>query len=528
MMVCKIYFLYKRNKISISLLSLDTLENFLNIDNLRLKRGAKGEVEDDVDIDDGDDYDFEEDQNREKRAATESPEARKDYIQKDVSNLGYKLKYNYNNPRAQIGLRVFGNDLRYYSVEGMLEVMAMMKGFDPFEQAAKLLSGNEISYTKSSVFLDASYNVPLAIGLPLSINAFGASSIDLYISGNLERTEPATDWYFDVEGRFKPSVSVDVITTMQSDMFYVLSGIRVKSNLYSNSEIEAKLKVRGQNLISFSFNLPQDKNEIFSARSELLVMKDTEEVPQDGIDRRRENSTCTWPMLDQAIGLQMCTYYSVPDVSNASDVVYPALLLSGPLNFSVVLTKSDLTAKNFVFEYKWDQEGNDSDWSFVFHTPGSAVKRFLVANVTTTAQPEAFNASLSFVNGFSKSLAGCNYNGDPDNRRLDVFLDTNGNRSFDLSMELLRFQDRTVWIYKPKMLLAVNGANITGLVGTIRINEKNGITQNDIELTFETKKLQAFVRGNIVQNEITTSTNMTINYRVGYLCKSNLITNKGF
>lgn len=425
--------------------------------------------------------------------------------------MGYKLNYNYNIPKAQIGVRVFGNDLRHYSLEGNLEFMALGKEFDPFQQLAKILSGQEVTFTKSNVLLDASYSVPLAIGLPLSINAFGASSVDFRIYGNLERTEPVTDWHFDLEGKFKPSVSVDVITAMQADLFYASSGIKVKSNLYSNSEIETKLKVRGKNLVSFSFDLPQDTNEIFSARSELLVLKQDKEISQPGIKTRRSNSTCTWPVLDQAIGLQLCSYFSVPDLANSSDKVYPSLILSGPTNFSVILKKSDLTAKKYVFEYNLNQVLNDSNFSVVFHTPGSAAKRLLVTNITSTVN--AFNASVAFVNAETQVSAGCNYDSDPSNRKLDIFLDTNGNRSFDLNMELKRWQERTAWIYKPKMLLAVNGVNITGLIGTIKINEKNGIMQNDFEVSFETKKLQAMIKGNFVQTEITTSTNITVNYR---------------
>ncbi|XP_046812149.1 apolipophorins [Lucilia cuprina] len=485
----------------------DTLENLLNLDTLRLKRDVSDDEEENFE----EDYEFEEDLSRTKRSTTPENEGRKDKVQKQVRDMGYKLNYNYNNPKAQIGLRIFGNDLRHYSLEGNMEFMAFAKEFDPFQQIAKILSGQEITYTKSNVLLDASYSVPLAIGLALSINAFGASSVDFRVSGNLDRVEPATDWHFDLEGKFKPSVSVDVITSIQADMFYAVSGIKVKSNLYSNSEIEAKLKVRGKNLVSFSFDLPQDTNEIFSARSELLVLKEDKAIPQAGIEARRSNSSCTWPVLDQAIGLQLCSYFSVPDLANSSDKVYPSLLLSGPTNFSVILKKSDLTAKKYVFEYNWDQVINDSSFSLVFHTPGSAAKRLLVTNVTTT--PDAFNASVAFVNANTRVSAGCNYNSHPDDRRLDVFLDTNGNRSFDLNMELKRWQDRTAWMYKPKMLLAINGVNVTGLIGTIRINEKNGITQNDFELSFETKKLQAMVKGNFVQTEITTSTNLTVNYR---------------
>lgn len=176
-------------------------------------------------------------------------------------------RYNYNEPRAVFNLRVFGNDLKYYTMEGMGEVVSAINDVNPINSLAKLLSGKEITYTKSGVFLDASYNVPMSSGLPLSVHAFGASSVDLRMSGSLANHDHTSgDWNFDVEGKLKPSISVDVLLSMQTDFFYATSGTRVKSNLYSSSSVEAKLKVRGSNLVSLTFGLPQDKNDILSVR----------------------------------------------------------------------------------------------------------------------------------------------------------------------------------------------------------------------------------------------------------------------
>lgn len=149
----------------------------------------------------------------------------------------------------------------------MEEVSKAAEKFDPFTQIPRLFSGDEIKFSKSGVFLDASYNVPMIAGLPLSIHAIGASSIDLRMSGNLKAKRQVPDQLnLDIQGKLKPSVSVDVITTMETDFFYANSGIRVKTNLYSSSAIEAKLKIRGTQLVYLIFSLPQDKNQIFSAR----------------------------------------------------------------------------------------------------------------------------------------------------------------------------------------------------------------------------------------------------------------------
>ncbi|XP_054083621.1 apolipophorins [Zeugodacus cucurbitae] len=433
-------------------------------------------------------------------------------LQKGIENMGYKLKYDYNNPKVKFGMRIFGNDLHYYSLNGIPEFAKLAKEFNIFEKISEILSGKEITYTKSNIFLEASHIAPLMIGVPLSIDLFGASSIDLRISGNINQLTPtASEWNFDIKGMFKPTLLVDLVGTMKSDMFYAQSGIKVKSTFYSNMDVEADLTVHGKNLVSFSFSLPQNTSEVLSVQSELIKMTHSKDEPQTGVESRRSNSTCTWSLLETTFGLKMCIDYSVPNLNNSKQALYPELILSGPLNFSVVLSKSDPTTKKWTFELTSNKQENNSKWAFIFHTPGSSYERSILANVSTF--PESFNSSVVFTHGLNKAAVICQYVGGTNYKRFEFLLHMNNARSLDLNMELQRLQERNVWIYKPKMLLAVNGVNITGALGTMRINDKNGITQSDIDFSFETRKLQMLMRGVLMQSEVTKSANISVNYR---------------
>lgn len=186
-------------------------------------------------------------------------------LQKKINDLPYDLKYNFKQPKASLGVKIFGNDLHYFTVEGVQEVLERASKLDP-NYITKLLTEKETTYTKSGIILDASYTVPLSSGLPLSLSALGVSSIDIRLSGLFNSSNFIKSQSLDIEAKLKPSVSIDVLSTMQSDFYYGSSGIRVKSNLYSSSAIETKLKVRGPRAISLQVNLPQDRNEIFSAK----------------------------------------------------------------------------------------------------------------------------------------------------------------------------------------------------------------------------------------------------------------------
>lgn len=326
---------------------------------------------------------------------------------------------------------MFGNDIQYNTLEGINEIATAMYKLNPMTQLKSIFSGKEINYTKSGVFLDVSYDVPLMSGFPLSIHAFGASSIDFRATGSLNAPNFFKNQQLDLHGKLKPSVSVDIIASMQSDYFYGSSGIRVKSNLYSSSSVDATVKIRGTKLASLQFNLPQDRNDIFSARSELLVIRHNVEIPQIGIPKRYSNATCTWPFIERSIGLKVCADFSLPDVSNATKL-YPSLLLAGPVNLNIYLNKADVTAKSFLFEYRWDDLVDMSRGSIIFETPDSEIKRIFMANITK--QPNNYNLSMSFQNGGKIHSAVGAYKNTKDEKRFEIYLNLDGKKNLALEV----------------------------------------------------------------------------------------------
>lgn len=405
---------------------------------------------------------------------------------------------------------MFGNDIKHKSIEGVFEIGALFSHLNSMNQLHTLLSGKEITYSKSGVFLEASYEVPLSSGFPLALSAYGASSVDIRMSGSWSFTNFLENPDYEIAGKIKPSVSLDVTGAMQVDYFYGESGIRLKTNLYSSSAIEAKLKVKQNKLLSFQLILPQDRNDIFSATSELLVLQNEIAVPQLGIAKRYVNATCTWPFIDQAIGLTICSNYSVPDVSN-STVLLPPLLLCGPINIDMHLDKADLTAKTFLFEYHMNGIKNKSIASFVFKTPGSAIPRVFNANVTS--DPEAYNVSMSFVNGRTVHSASGTYRNTDDERALEAYLHINGEKSFALDVGMNKSSIRNGFIYNPRFLLAINNEEIANLSGEVRMTDKRNIMQYSVIVNFRTKRFQAQLSGNIVNTQLTSSAKLEFDYR---------------
>uniref|UniRef100_A0A182NT55 Vitellogenin domain-containing protein n=1 Tax=Anopheles dirus TaxID=7168 RepID=A0A182NT55_9DIPT len=405
-------------------------------------------------------------------------------IQSEVDQLGYHLKNNFGKPQITVGVKVFGNEMMYHT-----EGLKLFKQETLKKQIAMLFSGKEMSYTKSAVFLDTSYDVPLSSGLPLALGIVGASSVDLRMTGTV-RAFDVFRFMADIEGKVKPSVTVDITATMKSDLMHATTAIKVKSNVYSSSAWAAHLKVRGKDLAVLQVSLPQDRNDIFSVRSEMFVLADGREIRQTGIERRYYNSTCTWPFIDQAIGLKMCANYSLPDVSSSSkDVEVPSLILSGPVNFDLSLEKADLTAKMFLLKYSWDERQNQTIATVLFETPNSQIPRIFRANVTNEANRKT--ATMSFLNGNISHKAIGIYINNPDQHRLEMSLNVNDRKYLALEMGYNKTGARNGRMYYPAFYLSVNNERIAGMGGHVRQTEKNNITQWDYSVMFETKRLRA-------------------------------------
>ncbi|XP_050082628.1 uncharacterized protein LOC126569520 [Anopheles aquasalis] len=411
-------------------------------------------------------------------------------LQNEVEQLGFQLKSNFSFPQVTIGVKIFGNEMLYLTED--LRVQQRKVKWDLLKEA---FSGKEVSLTKSAIFLDAAYDVPLSSGLPLGLSIVGASSVDLRMTA-VARMFDIWRQKADLEGKIKPSVSVDLTGTMKSDFMHAATSLKVKTNLYSSSAWEAKLLARGPDQVQLQVNFPQDRNEILSVRSEILVLaEEGREIIQPGIDRRYANSTCTWPVIDQALGLKLCANYSLPDVINGGEQELPSLILSGPANFDVTLEKADLTAKSYLFKYTWVRPngGKRAIGTIIFETPNSYVPRVFRANITLDVNRNT--AIMSFVNGKISHKAMGAFINKPNQKQLEISLNVNDRKYLALEMGYNNTVVRNGRRYYPSFYLSVNNERIAGLGGHVNETDKKNVTQWDYDLLFETKRLRARALG---------------------------------
>ncbi|XP_069692884.1 uncharacterized protein Apoltp isoform X2 [Periplaneta americana] len=381
-------------------------------------------------------------------------------LKSKVHALPNVVDTNFDDPQASIGMKIFGNELRYHKFSGDREIKAALNAINPVEKIKQLLSGKEINYNKATLFLDTSYVVPTATGLPISLSAIGTAAVNLQISGSLKAADFLKTHELDVEGKIRPSVAIDIVGTMGVDAYYASTGIKLRTNMYSSSAVEGQLKVRGAKLVSVNFNLPKDKIEIINARSELIVMHGDKEEFQAGIKKGRiEQHVCSWQSLDRTLGLNFCGDYQFPECQlNASS----ECILKGPAKFAASVQKADPSAKKYLLEYRWDTtEENVTIISFMFDTPDSKLKRELSARLHLDMNSQ--NLTLLLQSNSSRFQAHGKYKNTEKEKYIQFGLNIDGKKHFDAELGLKIKDVKYGHIYQPRLYLAINNERIAEL-----------------------------------------------------------------
>ncbi|KAI8423694.1 hypothetical protein MSG28_012727, partial [Choristoneura fumiferana] len=128
-----------------------------------------------------------------------------DQVKEKVDDIGYKneaLKHQY--PMAELGIKVFGNEISYWNAEGHSEILKSLERMNPQMRILEILSGKEISYNKASLFLDTTFSVPTGCGLPLNMNLMGTSYVNTKMSGTMV-DKFSQSGNLDFEGKIHPS-----------------------------------------------------------------------------------------------------------------------------------------------------------------------------------------------------------------------------------------------------------------------------------------------------------------------------------
>ncbi|KAF5300365.1 hypothetical protein FQR65_LT00986 [Abscondita terminalis] len=416
----------------------------------------------------------------------------------------------HREPKVSLDMQIFGNYIKHSTFKGEDEIREAVRSLNPQIYINRLMSGKEINYNTATMFLDSSYVVATGAGFPLVLNAVGTLAVNLKLYGSLNTQDFAKNKAFDLLGDAKTSAAVDITGSMSVDAFYASSAIKLKTNVHTSTAIQGKVKVVGTELASVSFSIPNEKTAIFGAQSELIVVNGESETRQKCVDNSEISySTCSWPAIEKNIGLKLCGNYHYPNVTKLDHAPY--FILSGPSGFELFVQKTESSINSYVFEYKWEKSSTANSISVTFDTPGSLKHKFLSANFTFDIKNSDINL---VINSPGKVLtAHGEYKNTEEEKYVQMTLNVNNKKHFDASLSLKQFENRNGYTYVPKAYLGVNGERVAEIQGTLKWISKKGVSQGDVDLKFQTKRLTSKLFGYISKTDASIGTNLKLDYK---------------
>ncbi|XP_053973970.1 uncharacterized protein LOC128873939 [Hylaeus volcanicus] len=452
---------------------------------------------------------------------------------KRVKRLPDVIDNNFDNPRISLGYKVFGNDLKYQVLNNDEEIREALTELNPWEKFKQIVSGKEIHYENAVMFLDSTYVVPTTSGLPVRLDFAGSAACNFKMSG-LHDIKRISSGEIEIISNLAPSISVDVVSSMTVDAFYKTAGIKLRSNVYTSGAVQIHLEVKGLRLVRLSLGLPNKKMEVFSIGTDIVLTKgngaQVEERPlgvliagQNDKNAKQaimrgdviSNTSCSWSALDKLVGLKMCVDYQLSNVTKKPDAPY--FVLSGPMLFKIALIKADTTAKNYLLEYKWERTEKQNLFKIMFDTPGSQVNRELSA--TVSFDEGTHNALVLLRSAGNSLVAEGTYKNTENETFIDIGFDINGTKHFDASLGYSTKKSNYGYTYSPQMHLIVNNERIAALSGTIRNAHKNNVSQCDVYLTFQTKRMWSKLTGYIVRRNVSVAADFQLKYQLQKMLK---------
>ncbi|XP_025989321.2 uncharacterized protein LOC105195312 [Solenopsis invicta] len=444
-----------------------------------------------------------------------------------VKRLPNVIDNNFDHPKLSLGYKIFGNELLFMMLDGDKQVRTALANFNPVQRINEFLAMQEILYEKTGMFLDSSYVVPMGSGLPIRLDLAGSAACYFKISKMLNNAR-FSDNQFQLTANIASSISVDMMSTMTVDAFYKSAGLKLRTNLYSSGTMQLHLNLNSTRLVHVSLGLPNRKIELFSLVSDVALVKsnggNVQEKPLGILVADQKNSrypvivpqnivsntTCSWAALDRLIGLKMCTDYQFTNVTRDPDAPY--FILNGLTLFKVSLIKADPTAKNYVLEYSWNNTEKYNTLKLMFDTPGSQVNREISAVIIFDIINN--NVSALFHSAGNSLIAKGAYKRTEDEIFMDIGFDINGTKHLDASLGYSRKKFNHGYTYYPTAHLTINNERVAALSGAVRNAQKNNISQFDIDMTFQTKRVWSKLVGYIVRRNNSLAGDFQLDYQL--------------
>lgn len=210
------------------------------------------------------------------------------------------------SPQGLIYSRVLGNEVYLKQFDSVKEVINLS---DEFDDILRKLLQSQVDFSKSTRFLDLSYECPTSIGLPLKLKINGTAALKFQssVQSSLENFfKPNSAAYIKLF--FNPSAVVQINGEITMDAVVDSVGLYSSSELHTNSYLDLEIDFDSAKVLDVKLNFPRQESDIFSVSSKLFTMENGVKTEVDGITEDSEEwEYCTPDKLSKAVGFQACS-----------------------------------------------------------------------------------------------------------------------------------------------------------------------------------------------------------------------------
>jgi hypothetical protein len=292
--------------------------------------------------------------------------ARSDPTLDAAKNLTEPLK-KIVTPKASTYVRLFGNEISYSEFEDMLETSYKFD-INPNLILKTLISRNEHKYTRSFQLVDATQEVPTAIGLPLKLSVNGTASVNVILGGNIETKKSD----IQISGKLTPSANIAITGMMAVGDDDFKQGIKFEAMMYTHTTFDSRLTISHDGKFNFQSEMPNEKQTVIEITSERFIFNgDKISRLPDLTENRETYIDCTGEFASKLFGVKICSEVSYPNGTLANTAPYFPLTGDAYMNVSIVKTDPTFTTYDFSTSWIYIPKNKKYDFGISYDRLGS-------------------------------------------------------------------------------------------------------------------------------------------------------------
>lgn len=375
-----------------------------------------------------------------------------------------KTRFN-EDPFGSMYLKIFGNEMWYSNLDFL---RSQRESFDLNNFLRELAREQDVEFSKSFMFLDATYTIPTGNGFPLRLAINGTASVGLKVGGKFDVRSLKQ---VDIRGRFQPSGAVEISSLMTVDAGRARSGLKMIATLHSSTWMDGLVEIRNGQVMKVQLNVPKDRMDIIDVQSRIFLLNGETEKEQKGPQERSKIlSSCSGRYTNKLLGMELCSQVQLPE--NGDNRNLPLFPMSGAAVARVYLRKTDRTLTSFNFEAKWNKEtdknGESIRSAFVtLNTPRSSVDRELTLDFQLN-EPEK-SLSLKLRTPIKKLGLAARYTNEDVQKRFDVRFTVDDLEKFVIQSSLRSDTNSAGGLYSPALEIIGPNGRLVAITGSAHI-----------------------------------------------------------